>query len=71
MAQQPEYIAFLIGIGVRILSMDPANIPLMQQTIEKLDVAETQDLAQKVLARTTVEKIAKILNITRQTAGEM
>lgn len=71
MAQQPEYIAFLIGIGVRILSMDPANIPLAQQTIEKLDVAETQDLAQKVLAQTTAEKIAKTLKITRQSDEEM
>ncbi len=66
MAQQPEYIAFLIGIGVRILSMDPANILLVQQTIEKLDVAEAQELAQKVLAQTTVEKIAQIMGITQE-----
>ena len=33
---------------------------------DSIDVAETQDLAQKVLAQTTVEEIAKILKISEE-----
>ena len=44
MAHEPEYIPFFLGIGVRILSADPQFLPQVQQTIQRLSLADAEDI---------------------------
>ena len=40
-----KYIAFLLGTGLRTLSIEPTYIPRIQQLINKIDINSAQDLA--------------------------
>jgi len=61
MAQQTAYVPVLIGLGVRTLSMEPANIPSVRHIIKNVDLAETEALAAEVLRQTSADAIAKLL----------
>ena len=66
MAQQGAYVPLLIGLGVRTLSMEPANIPLIQQIVEQVDLPQARTLADEVLRQISAEAIGKLLKINRQ-----
>lgn len=63
MAHQGEYIPFLLATGIRILSVDPAYLPEIQQIIQEIDLNVAEQTAQKILAETSVAGIGKLLNI--------
>jgi phosphotransferase system, enzyme I, PtsP len=58
-----KYIAFLLGIGLRTLSIEPAYLPRIQQLINKIDVNSAQELAKELLAQNSAEQIAKMMEI--------
>ena len=55
MAQQPAYVPLLIGLGVRTLSMEPANIPSIQEAIARVGISEAEGLAADVLGQISAE----------------
>ena len=64
--QQPPYVPLLVGLGVPTLSMEPANIPQVQELIEGIDLQEAEALANEVLRQTSAEAIARLLGIDDQ-----
>jgi len=61
MAHQPEYIPFLLGIGVRTLSVDPVYLLRTQQAVSAISVSEAQTLAQSMLAQSRISDVAALL----------
>ncbi len=61
MAHDPNYIPFLLGVGVRTLSVDPQFLPSVQKTIMALSLEEAAGYAKKMLAATRVRDAAKLL----------
>jgi phosphotransferase system enzyme I (PtsP) len=59
-AHQPEFIPFLIGIGVRRLSVDPQFLPLVQQTVSGLTVAQVEEYAGALSAAATLSMVDEI-----------
>ena len=62
MAHEPEYIPFFLGIGVRSLSADPQFLPLVQQTIRRLSLADAMEYAQMLLSESTLKGTRKIMD---------
>ncbi len=61
MAHEKEYIPFLLGVGIRTLSVDPQFLPNVQKTIMNLDMADARKYAHRMLAETTVKGARKVL----------
>ena len=61
MAHQEKYIPFLLGIGVRNLSMDPHYLPRIQQTIANIDITEAQAFAKELLKKSKITELAQTL----------
>ncbi|MDI6450543.1 phosphoenolpyruvate--protein phosphotransferase [Anaerobaca lacustris] len=62
MAHEQQYIPFLLGIGVRTLSVDPAYLLRTQQTIAGTSVPKAEATAQAMLARNRTDEIVAILS---------
>jgi phosphotransferase system enzyme I (PtsP) len=69
MAHQPEYIPFLLGIGIRAFSVDPIYLLRTQQMITSTSLGYAQSLARSVLAQSRIADIAALLQ-TQTTASE-
>jgi phosphotransferase system enzyme I (PtsP) len=63
MAHQQQYLPFLLGIGVRCLSMDPRYLPRVQQAISEIDLQEAQATAEQMLAQTKISELAETLKL--------
>ena len=59
MANEEKYLPFFIGIGVRILSLDPLYLPRVQRAIARIHLEGAARLAQEVLAQTRIEAIGR------------
>jgi phosphotransferase system enzyme I (PtsP) len=64
MARCEPYLPFLLGIGVRVLSMAPSYLPRVQKAISKIDLAEARTISEKMLSQARVEDLARTLNLT-------
>ncbi|MBU2429297.1 MAG: phosphoenolpyruvate--protein phosphotransferase, partial [Proteobacteria bacterium] len=62
MAHEKEYIPFLLGIGIRILSVDPQFLPMVQKTIMNLSIKDAQNYAEKMMAQTTIKGAKAVLD---------
>ena len=56
-AHHPEFIPFLVGIGIRRLSVDPQFLPLVQQTVSGLTIAEAEEYAGSLAAAATLSGV--------------
>jgi len=63
MAHQEQYLPFLLGIGVRILSMDPSYLPRVQKAISGIDLDEAEATAENMLAQTKISDLTQTLNL--------
>lgn len=63
MAADPNMIPFLIGIGVRSVSVEARQIPRVQQLISRLDARQAKVTAEKLLRLGKVSDVAAALNI--------
>jgi len=63
MAHQKAYIPFLIGIGIRTLSVDAAYIPGIRECVMKSTVTHAKEIAGAVLKEYSLKKIEGILGI--------
>ncbi|MBN1972190.1 MAG: phosphoenolpyruvate--protein phosphotransferase [Sedimentisphaerales bacterium] len=61
MAHEEKYIPFLLGIGIRNLSMDPRYLPRIQQSISNIDITEAQETAETMLAQSSITGVSQIL----------
>jgi len=61
MAHEPLYIPFLLGIGVRVLSVDPAYLLRTQQIVGRTSLRDAEELAQAVLSQSRITDIAALL----------
>ena len=53
----PAYAAFLIGIGVRTLSLDARYIPKVQEALLALKVASASVAAERLLSCVTIAEV--------------
>ncbi|MCK9229237.1 MAG: phosphoenolpyruvate--protein phosphotransferase [Syntrophales bacterium] len=57
LAHECNFIPFLVGIGIRVLSVDPRFIPSVQKCLKETDLAEARRFALAVLAESTVKGV--------------
>jgi phosphotransferase system, enzyme I, PtsP len=65
MAYQEQYLSFLLGIGVRNLSINPGFLFKIQNAVSDIDINEAKAMAEKILGETRISNLAKILNLNR------
>jgi phosphotransferase system enzyme I (PtsP) len=65
MARQEQYLPFLLGIGVRILSMDPHYLLRIQKAVSDINLDEAQATAEKMLSQTKINDLAQTMNLSR------
>ena len=61
MAGQPLYTMFLLGIGLRELSMAPANIPEVKKLIRLVSIPQTQRIARRAVSFDTERQVTNYL----------
>ena len=67
MAHEKDYIPFLLGVGIRILSVDPQFLPMVQKTVMTLSMADARNYAARMLAETTVKGARAVLETFKNT----
>jgi phosphotransferase system enzyme I (PtsI) len=61
MAGQPLYTLFLVGLGLRTLSMAPGNIPEVKKLIRLVTVSQAQRIAKRALGFETDRQVTNYL----------
>ena len=61
MAGQPLYTLFLVGVGLRTLSMAPANIPEIKKLIRAMTLPQAQRVARRALGFDTDGQVTNFL----------
>jgi phosphotransferase system enzyme I (PtsP) len=61
LAHETEYIPFLLGIGIRTLSLYPKFLPVVQNLITGLKISETKVYAKRLLAENTIGGVRQAL----------
>jgi phosphotransferase system enzyme I (PtsP) len=59
MGHEKDWIPFLIGIGIKTLSVDPQFFSMVQQTIATFTIEQAQTYAQDLLKETSIYGIEK------------
>jgi len=62
MAGDPRYTALLLGLGIRDLSMAPANIPRVKQRVRAMDMAAAVQRARAIMDQRDDARIASLLD---------
>ena len=60
MAHQKEFLPFLLGIGVRRLSVDPQFFPAIQKVIGRITIESSEAYAQRLLEASTLAEMEEI-----------
>jgi phosphotransferase system enzyme I (PtsP) len=63
MAHEPEFIPFLLGIGIRTFSADPQFLPAVQETIAATDLTAAGRYAEDLLGLATIKKIRSRISL--------
>ena len=61
LGSDPQMLPFLLGIGLRSLSMDSMAIPSVQRRIEQIDLDVARGQARQMLALGHIEEVAEFL----------
>ncbi|MBN2298271.1 MAG: phosphoenolpyruvate--protein phosphotransferase [Deltaproteobacteria bacterium] len=61
MAHEPAYIPFFLGIGIRLLSIDPLFLPEVQQCITGMNISDAETYAASLLAQSTLKGIEALM----------
>jgi phosphotransferase system enzyme I (PtsP) len=62
MAHEPEYIPFLLGIGVRSLSIDPQFMPDVQKQVKSLKMTDLEKFSERILGENSVSGVKRVLD---------
>ena len=60
MGHDPAMIPFLLGIGIRRLSVDPQFLPVLQRAISAMSVTRAEEYARQLLAASTFVQIEQL-----------
>ncbi len=63
MAHQEEYLPFLLGIGIRTLSMNPVYLLKIQKAISEIEINEAKTTTERMLGQSKISDLAQILNL--------
>jgi phosphotransferase system enzyme I (PtsP) len=69
LAHDPNYIPFLLGIGIRTLSMYPKFLPAVQKTVWKLKLSDARSYAEQLLAEDSLIAIREVMQHFTRTFG--
>ena len=70
MGRDPRYMPFLIGIGIRTFSLEPAQIPRCQELVSRCTIPGCEAYARDLLSLSTIADIeARIDEFSRTTFG--
>jgi phosphotransferase system enzyme I (PtsP) len=69
LAHDPKYIPYLLGIGVRALSVYPKFLPSVQKTIGNLKISEAKFYAEQLLTRNSLKGTGEIMQRLTKTFG--
>jgi phosphotransferase system enzyme I (PtsI) len=69
MANREIYIPFLLGIGIRALSVDAMYIPRVKRRIRKTGMAEAVAFSARLLSGRRIEEIESILGQSEEGYG--
>jgi phosphoenolpyruvate-protein phosphotransferase len=61
MASDPTLTALMIGMGIDELSCTPRGLPLVRAAVRATDAARARELAQNVLAATSLEEVRRLM----------
>ncbi len=61
LAHEPEWAIFLIGIGVRRLSLDPQYLPQIQGLIQRLNLQKAEAFANLLLTKASVRETTEMI----------
>jgi phosphotransferase system enzyme I (PtsP) len=61
MALDKDLLPFLLGIGIRSLSVDPHQLPAVQELVRAVSLAEAEDYAARLLIEPTLEGVQRVL----------
>jgi len=61
MAHDPSYLSFLLGIGIRKISVDPKFLFILQKRIQKLKIDEAENHANQLLSEPSLQKIKALI----------
>jgi phosphotransferase system enzyme I (PtsI) len=62
MAGDQRYTALLLGLGLRDLSMAPANLPLVKERVRRLDIASATHRARTIMDQLDDARIASLID---------
>jgi len=62
MAGEPRYVALLLGLGLRELSMSPGNLPRVKHRIRNLDIVAATRRAEAIMDQSDSGRIAALLD---------
>ncbi|NQT01107.1 MAG: phosphoenolpyruvate--protein phosphotransferase [Planctomycetes bacterium] len=65
MAHHERYLPFLLGIGVRVLSMNPSYLLKIQKAISDIELNEAKATAENMLDQTRISDITQTLKLNR------
>lgn len=61
MAGDSSFTELLLGLGLRVLSVNPWSLPEIRYNVRGIDAAEAERLAQRALAAASAEEVAQIV----------
>jgi phosphotransferase system enzyme I (PtsP) len=59
-AHQKDFVPFLIGIGIRRLSVDPQFLPVLQRSIRALSITRAEAYARQLLSASTFAQVEEV-----------
>jgi phosphotransferase system enzyme I (PtsP) len=69
MAHDPLYLPYMLGVGVREVSVEPAYIAQVRTAIAETDISEATDMAGRVLRESNIVIIESLLKDERVQGG--
>jgi phosphoenolpyruvate-protein phosphotransferase (PTS system enzyme I) len=63
MASTPAYAVLLLGLGARDLSMTPALIPRIRNTLSQIDTSEARLIVEQCLTCATADEVEEIVRV--------
>ena len=63
MASTPAYAVLLLGFGAVDLSMTPALIPRIRNTLSHVDITEAEELVQRCVTCATADEVEEIVRV--------
>ncbi|MEI7998351.1 MAG: phosphoenolpyruvate--protein phosphotransferase [Candidatus Omnitrophota bacterium] len=63
MATDPKFVPFLLGIGIRSLSVDARYLPKLHECLGGIDLSKTEEMAAELLKQSKIERISQLMGL--------